>query len=132
MSLQEVCTILETLPMQPDTAAQVHAAAMKALQRAGYAVYPEFRVDFGDRQGRIDIVVQKAGKWTAIEIDARKPRGNSIRKLHLFNGTRVIALRGVSGYAPAEIDAIAKIPVRLASVDEHADKRTTSKFRRRA
>lgn len=129
MSLQEVCNILRSLPMQPDTAAQVHAAAMIALRAAGYQVHPEFYLQYGNKGGRIDIAVCKAGKWTAIELDARKPRQNSIRKLSAFAGTRVIGLRGVDGPAPEGIDAIVSIPVRLSSAVEHADKRTVSKFR---
>lgn len=128
MSLQEVCNVLRSLPMQPDTAAQVHAAAMTALRKAGYQVHPEFYLHYGDRDGRIDIAVCKEGLWTAIEIDARKPRANSIRKLLAFAGTRVVALRGVEGPAPEGIDAVVAIPVRLSTAVEHADKRTTSKF----
>ena len=129
MSLQEVCNILRSLPMQPDTAAQVHAAAMTALRKAGYQVHPEFYLHYGDRDGRIDIAVCKDGLWTAIEIDARKPRANSIRKLLAFAGTRVVALRGVEGQAPEGIDAVVAVPVRLSTHKELADKRTTSKFR---
>ncbi len=128
MSLQEVCNILISLPPQPDTAAQVHAAAMNALRAAGYDVYPEFPAQGLGGGGRIDIAVHKDGKWTGIEIDARKPRNNSIKKLSGFKGTRVIALRGVNGPPPEGIDAIVAIPVRMASVIERADKRTTSRF----
>lgn len=128
MSLQEVCNILKSLPQQPDTAAQVHAAAMNALRDAGYDVYPEFPAQGLGGGGRIDIAVHKDGKWTGIELDARKPRRNSIKKLSGFKGTRVIALRGVEGPPPEGIDAVVAIPVRLAAEHEIADKRTTSKF----
>lgn len=126
--LQRVCNVLISLPQQPDSAAQVHAAAMVALQRAGFEVFPEFPVEYDGRGGRIDIAVHQDGKWTGIEIDARKPRKNSVRKLSGFVGNRVIALRGVEGPPPEGIDAVVAIPVRLASYAEQKDKRTTSKF----
>lgn len=128
MSMQEVCNVLMSLPQQPDSAAQIHAAAMVALRKAGFEVHPEFPIALDGRDGRIDIAVRKNGKWTGIELDARKPRRNSIKKLLAFSGTRVIGLRGVEGPAPEGIDAVVAIPVRLASAAEIADKRTTSKF----
>lgn len=129
MILLEVVNILESLPLQPDTAAQIHAAAMLAFRREGFEVFPEFDMPYAGREGRIDIVVLKGGEWAGIELDARKPRKNSIRKLLQFKGLRIIGLRGVSGEAPDGIDAIAKIPVRLAAETERKDKRTVAKFR---
>lgn len=122
-----VCSALETLPPQPDTAAQVHVAAAEALRRAGFDVVVEFRVDGG---GRIDIVAMRDSWSCAIEIDARRPRARSLLKLRNFVGARVIALRGVTALLPAGIDAVATIPVRTALRSEIDDRRVAGRLRK--
>lgn len=133
--VQAVCDVLRGLGPLPDTAAQVHFAAMKAFRSAGLGVIPEYRQPFVSRRGirrfgKIDIVVTDAtGTKCAIEIDARKPRHGSILKLTGFDGHKVIALRGVDGDCPPGIDALVRVPVRLASMPERQDRRTVSRLR---
>jgi hypothetical protein len=111
----------------PDSAAALHGMAIKAFKNLGFIVYPEFRLyvpSYG-KNGKIDLVIQLDSQFAAIEFDTRKPRRKSIEKLKLFNGYRVIALRGVSGHVPIpEIDLIIGMPVRLATREEQQDKRT--------
>lgn len=56
------------------------------LRRAGYAVRREVHVEnVGDgRTGRIDLVASKDGRVYAIEVDRKRPRKRSLRKLHAY------------------------------------------------
>lgn len=126
-----VCQVLRALPPQPDNAHCVHAAAIEALAAAGFYVYPEFSIVYGDgehERGRIDIAVLMHGQTVAIEIDARKPRVRSLKKLRAFDGGRVLALRGVAGGVRIHgIDAVVPIRVRLETTAEATDKRTVGR-----
>lgn len=127
---EEAVRVLRSLPDLPDTAAACHAAAMVALQQAGFTVAPEFHVPAfdGERNGRIDVVLQKGGGLVAIELDARKPRRNSLKKLRLFPGYRIVALRGVALDQPPDgIHAAVALPVRAPTPSEASDKRTVNR-----
>lgn len=90
-----------------DNANAFHRGVMIALTDAGFKVFFEFSTaPLGDDvYGRIDIVAEKYGGSVAIELDNRRPRKRSIRKLRLFSGYRIIALRGVEiKDCPDEID----------------------------
>jgi hypothetical protein len=135
MSVSEVACILRNLKSVPDTAAQVHATAMIALRDAGFAVYPEYPAPYISkrgkfRRGRIDIVVEKDGERTAIEIDARRPKPTSLIKLLSFDGGRIIAVRGRRILPTSGIDYSISINVVEASDEERRDKRTVAKFMR--
>ena len=128
----EAVAIMKRLRSIPDTAAQSHYRVMAAFQQAGWNVMPEYRIDLPDgRRGRIDLVVETPGAMIAIEIDTRKPREKSLRKLALFNGGRIIALRGVGGTPKhvGEVDAVVRLSVRLAGDKEARNKRTVSRLR---
>lgn len=123
--LENLCRVLARLAPQPDTAAQVHVAAAKALRRSGFDVILEYGLD----HGRIDIVAVAQDGWRcAIEIDARKPRARSLVKLRAFLGAKVVALRGVGALIPDGIDATVLIPVRMATQAERDDRRTVSRM----
>ena len=127
---EEAVRVLRSLPDLPDTAAACHAAAMVALQQAGFTVAPEFHVPAfdGERNGRIDVVLQKNGGLVAIELDARTPRRKSLKKLRCFPGYRIVALRGVALDRPPDgIDAAVSLPVRAATPSEASDKRTVNR-----
>lgn len=121
-----VCRVLSQMTPAPDTAAQVHVAAARALMWAGYAVHPEYGAETG---GRIDLVVERDGWRAAIEIDARKPRARSLIKLRGFDGAKICAVRGVSPMVPEGIDAAVGIRVRTATQAERDDRRTVSRMR---
>jgi hypothetical protein len=122
--VDEAARALRAMPMQPDTAAVVHAAAVTALVSAGFEVYVEVRVDLPDGGfGRYDIVAHHPRGAVAIEIDARKPRRKSLAKLRQFDGGRIVALRGVADLTkPEGIDAVVSIRVRVARQSEIKDK----------
>lgn len=123
----EALTLLDE-PL-PDSASYVHAEVMRLLRDAAFDVRHEHtvRMPSGRRRGRIDILAYQSDLdvYVGIEIDARRPRINSIKKLCTRDDWgRVIMLRGVCG--PIEdhpdIDAIFPIPVRMATDAERAKK----------
>jgi hypothetical protein len=124
IAVYEAARALRAMPMQPDTAAVVHAAAVTALASAGFEVYVEVRVNLPDGGfGRYDIVAVHPRGSVAIEIDARKPRRKSLEKLRQFGGGRIVALRGVADLTkPEGIDAVVPIRVRVARQSEIKDK----------
>jgi hypothetical protein len=79
------------------------------LEAAGFFVENEFPTkELGDdRAGRIDIVASYKRGSVAIELDCRRPRTRSLKKLRLFNGYRLIVLRGVA--MPVAYDGIDQI-----------------------
>ena len=115
----------------PDTAAAIHHAVANQLSRLGFRVAYEYPTrHLGDtRNGRIDLAAWYEGGRVAIELDARRPRRRSVNKLILFEGFRIIGLRGVAGEAPDGIDALVSIPVRIPSQEEKNDKRTRNRVR---
>ena len=114
------------LAPMPDAASHVHALLMDAMVAAGYRVFQEYTVELGNGQGgRIDVVAQaKNGQWLAIEIDARRPRQRSIKKLVAKDWLRISCLRGVSDSTESypELDAIIALPIRAASAEEREHK----------
>lgn len=120
--LEDVELAIANVTPQPDVAGPVHAAVMNALERRGFFVVPEYRIDYerndGEwKTGKIDLVVRRGIVKVAIEIDARRPRLNSIRKLRAFDGLRVCILRGVDCEdVPLGIDAVLSVPVRFEAV----------------
>jgi hypothetical protein len=101
----------------PDKAGILHRAVADALSADGFEVRCEAgTAQLGDdREGRIDILARRDGGVVAIEIDARKPKARSLKKLMLFNAYRIIALRGVSMAPPAGIDAV--VALNVAALD---------------
>jgi len=127
---ERACVVLSELEPLPDTAAAVHSASIEALEEGGFSVSPEYTVAIPDkeRSGRIDIVATLKDGRVAIEIDARKPRRKSLLKLKLFQGFRIVALRGVDMPQPPDgIHATVGIAVKTATISEAADKRTVNR-----
>lgn len=128
-----VCDQMQGLP---DMACHVHAAMIDQMVSAGYAVYPEYQIDTEDgRTGRVDIVARdRDNTWLAIEIDARKPRKRSLKKLFLRDWVRVCCLRGVASGATTNdrLDAVISIDVRVAEAGETIDKRAVAQASVRA
>lgn len=113
--VDSIVKVLRALPAMPDHAGAVHATALMALKREGFDVEHEAPVAMPNgRMGRFDLVVRRWGCQAAIEIDARKPRAKSLEKLLLFNGGRIVALRGVAARGSFEgIDTIVSLRVGL-------------------
>lgn len=111
----EVEQILEK-GLWTDHAREMQEEVSRALERAGFLVVLEFSTaKLGDnRNGRIDIVASKAGENVAIELDCRTPRLRSIKKLKLFDGYRIIGLRGVRHSIVDGIDGVVCLQVRAA------------------
>lgn len=127
---QAVISIIRSV-IWPDHAATLHAYVGRALQAEGFKVTYEFKTrSLGDpRDGRIDLLAVRNGGVVAIELDTRRPRKRSLLKLRLADAFRLIVLRGVEGYdVPEGIDAVIAAPVRMASVAERSDKRTTNRW----
>lgn len=111
--------VLEAFPETADHASNVHATLTRHLIANGYKTQTERWVPMPGRSGRLDIyaICPVSGTPVAIEIDARRPRKKSIRKLNHVgdDALRVICLRGVS--APlsgvAGVDAVFCLPVRM-------------------
>jgi hypothetical protein len=77
-------------------AAMFHRGLQEELRREGCRSRREFKVElFGDRDGRVDLLVTEPF-LIAIELDRRRPRRKSIRKLRTIEGVRLIVL----GQAP--------------------------------
>ena len=93
-------SILEKLKPH-DSAAQLHAAAERALHDAGLSVRREVPVpERGDgRVGKVDLVVAET---VGIEIDRARPREKSVRKLQVFAG-RIVVLREGAWSAPPPV-----------------------------
>jgi hypothetical protein len=125
-SIADFRALCASLEPMPDDASHVQERLINAMVAAGYRVFHEYFVELPTgRSGRIDIVAKdKAGRWLAIEIDARKPRKRSIEKLSLRNWIRVSCLRGVAEGIDEYpgLDAVIALPVRLASFPEKAKK----------
>lgn len=108
-----------------DHAPTMHAELIAALESSEFSVHPEYHTGWlGDeRNGRLDIVCRRDGGVVGIELDARKPRRRSILKLGLFQGFRIIGLRGVMGLACDGIDAVICMPVTQATQRQKRDRR---------
>lgn len=106
-------SVMQNLRNVPDQAGQLHRAVADALTEKGFAVRCEVATSHlgDDREGRVDILASIFGGVVAIEIDARKPRARSLKKLALFNAYRIVALRGVSMDPPPGIDAVVALHV---------------------
>ena len=135
---REVVQALTWMETQPDSAAVFHAAVVNHLFVCGFRVRTEICVELpSGKGGRIDLVAYDNRGAVAIELDNRRPRRKSLDKLSVFDGGRVVVLRGVPPIRkPEGIDAIIAIPVRTATRREVSDKtavtRTTRKFRGRS
>lgn len=106
-------SVMRDLPAVPDHAGQLQRAVADALEFKGFVVRCEAPTTAlgDDREGRVDILATIMGGVVAIEIDARKPRARSLKKLRLFNAFRIIALRGVDMEPPDGIDAVVALKV---------------------
>jgi len=118
----------------PDSAPALHAALAEELWKAGFQVGLEYPTkSLGDgRKGRIDIVARwvEEGKLVsaAIELDCRRPRKRSLKKLRLWDGPRIIGLRGVELLqTPEGIDAVIAMRVREPTAAEQKNKRTVNR-----
>jgi hypothetical protein len=93
----------------PDNARLMHQRVSFLLEKNGFYVENEFptRVIGDDKAGRIDIVASYKSGSVAIELDCRRPRTRSLKKLRLFDGYRLIALRGVGMFeTPRGVDQV--------------------------
>lgn len=129
MSLDAIVNIMKGC-VWPDHAASMHAGVAASLRKAGYQVCMEYPTGaLGDtRDGRIDLVAIWDGGKAAIELDCRKPRKRSIHKLRLFDGYRVIGVRGIEGQPiPDGIDAVVTMRVRVPEDAEASDRRTINR-----
>jgi hypothetical protein len=79
-----------------DRAPDLHFGVACALSEAGFTILPEFKTKpLGDvRDGKIDLVATRDGGRVAIELDDQSPRSRSLSKLRLFDGYRIVVLRG--------------------------------------
>lgn len=111
--------VIWAMPPSADNAADVQVSVARALRLYGYEARLEYPVEYDGRAGRIDIVAWRNGKMFAIEIDARKPRKKSIKKLLNTDADyRIVMLRGVGAAdkeVPQGIDAIIPVAVHLES-----------------
>lgn len=92
-----------------DNARLMHRSVSFILEKNGFYVENESPTAHlgDDKNGRIDIVAYYKAGSVAIELDCRRPRARSLKKLRLFDGYRIIALRGVSLVEPPKgIDAV--------------------------
>ena len=73
-------------------AAMFHRGLQEELRREGCRSHREFKVElFGNRDGRVDLLVTEPFLM-AIELDRRRPRRKSIRKLRTLEALRLIVL----------------------------------------
>lgn len=125
-AIQELQYAFSKFPETADHASNVHAKLVVVLAQHGYSVRTEYPVVFGNRNGRVDIraVCPVTGTPIGIEIDARKPRKNSIRKLNVMReeegALRIVCLRGVNGpaYPIDGVDMVYPLPVRMMGNEE--------------
>lgn len=107
-----------------DHAPTMHAEVMDALKSAGFHVFAECPMPYrGGRRGRIDVVAIFGRGRVGIELDCRRPRAGSIAKLRLFEGFRIIGLRGIEGYEIDGINACVPMRVHFATPEAKADRR---------
>jgi hypothetical protein len=109
----EVEKILEK-GLWTDHAQTMQKEVAHALEKAGFVCSLEVATRFlGDcRNGRIDIVAQKNGESVAIELDCRSPRMRSIKKLKLWDGYKILGLRGVRHPIIDGIDGVVCLQVK--------------------
>lgn len=130
MSSAELVIKIMKSRVWPDHAATMHAELAGALRMAGFYVTMEYpTAHLGDRRdGRIDIVAFALADRIAIELDCRKPRRRSLEKLRLFDGYKIVGVRGIEGHeTPDGIDAVIPMRVRVAKKSEKSDRRTVNR-----
>jgi len=114
-----------------DQAAAMHAEVAREVTRAGFDVEFEVWAPFADygRAGRIDLLAGHGRGLVAIELDARRPRLGSIRKLLTFQAYRIIGLRGVElEHEIFGIDEVVGMNVRCPSLAQATEKRSVNRF----
>lgn len=78
--------------LQPtEKADQWHDYVQQKIEDLGYKTFREVAVVYGDGEnGRLDLVVEKHGLKTAIELDYRTPRKKSILKVKTYSNGMVL------------------------------------------